>query len=239
MKNVLLLGASGYIAPHIIPGLEPYYHLRLADVKPHPDGKPVIPVDVTSYAEVFEASHGMDAIMNFTVNRYDLAQSFHVNIIGAYHVMKAAAEHGIKKVIHTGPQLMMSAYGHDFDVDDVPPRPGTQNYFLTKYLSMEVCKIYSQAYDIQTICFLLCSFRPKPTEPVSGRDFQPFVVTWEDMQYACRLALDIDRVPGNFQSLNMSSYLAQGKIRIDKAKRILGYSPLEEVEQYFKRTTTK
>ena len=36
MKNVLLLGASGNIAPHIIPGLEQYYNLRLADIKPHP-----------------------------------------------------------------------------------------------------------------------------------------------------------------------------------------------------------
>ena len=42
MKKVLLLGASGLIAPHIIPGLEPHYDLRLADIKPHPDGKPIL-----------------------------------------------------------------------------------------------------------------------------------------------------------------------------------------------------
>ena len=69
MKNVLLLGASGLIAPHLIPGLEPHYNLRLADIKPHPDGKPTLTVDVTRYDQVLEAARGMDAILNFTVNR--------------------------------------------------------------------------------------------------------------------------------------------------------------------------
>ena len=41
MKRVLLLGASGLIAPHIIPALEKDYDLRLADIKEHPDGRPV------------------------------------------------------------------------------------------------------------------------------------------------------------------------------------------------------
>ena len=46
MKNVLLLGASGNIAPHIIPGLEQHYRLRLADIKNHPGGKPTMRVDM-------------------------------------------------------------------------------------------------------------------------------------------------------------------------------------------------
>jgi len=49
MKKVLLLGASGLVAPHVIPGLESDYELRLADIKPHPDGKPVTTVDITVY----------------------------------------------------------------------------------------------------------------------------------------------------------------------------------------------
>ena len=105
MKNVLVLGASGNIAPHVTPGLEPYYHLRLGDIKPHPLGKPVTTVNMASYQDVLEASRGMDAIVNFTVIRDHPVQSFEVSTKGAYHVMKAAVEHGIKKVIHTGPEL--------------------------------------------------------------------------------------------------------------------------------------
>ena len=59
--------------------------------------------------------------MNFTVVRDHPEQSFHVNMRGALNVMQAAVEHGIKKVIHSGPQFVRSTYDHDFDIADVPP----------------------------------------------------------------------------------------------------------------------
>lgn len=235
MKNVLVLGASGKVAPYVTPGLESYYRLHLADIRPHPFGKPILSVDVTSYEEVFKASCGMDAVINFTVLRDDPVQSFEVNTKGAYHVMKVAAEHGITKVIHTGPQLVVSGYDHDFDIDDVPPMPGTGYYTLTKYLSMELCKIYARAYGIQTICFLFAGLGPKPTAQTSKQDLPPFMVVWEDLQHVCRLALEIEAVPDNFQAFNILSYCSHGKYLIEKARRILGYAPLEKVEDYFKR----
>ena len=237
MKHVLVLGASGLVAPYVTPGLEPYYHLHLADIKPHPFEKPITHVDVTVYEQVLEASRGMDAIMNFTVLRNDPVQSFEVSTKGAYHAMKAAAAHGIKKVIHTGPQTVSLGYDHDFDIDDVPPMVGTGYYGITKYLSMEVCKVYARAYGIQTLCFLFAGLGPKPTEPVAGRDVPPFMVVWEDLQYVCRLALEIEGVSDHFQAFNMMSYRAQRKYLTEKARRMLGYEPLERVEDYFKRLT--
>ncbi len=238
MKDVLVLGASGLIMPYVTPGLESDYRLHLADIKPHSDGKPIKTVDVTSYEQVLEASRGMDAIMNFTVVRHDPVLSFEVNIKGAYHVMKAAAEHGIKKVVHTGPQMIRHTYGHEFDIDDVPRTPGTGYYYITKYLSFEICKIYARAYGIQTACFVFNGLDFKPKEPVLKKDFPPFTIVWEDLQHACRLALEIEEVPDQFQIFNMLSYLGHGKYLVDKAWRILGYQPLEQVEQYFKRPTT-
>ena len=64
-KKVLLLGASGMIAPNLVPGLEDSYDLTLADVVPHPDGKPILHCDVSSREQVRDAAAGMDAIMNF------------------------------------------------------------------------------------------------------------------------------------------------------------------------------
>ncbi|MCZ6677249.1 MAG: NAD(P)-dependent oxidoreductase [Candidatus Poribacteria bacterium] len=235
-KKVLLLGASGNIAPHLLSGLEPYYDLHLADIKPHPDGNPILSVDVTSYEQVLEAARDMDAIMNFTVVRGDPVQSFHVSTRGAWHVMKAAAELGIKKVIHTGPQSIRGAYDHDFDVIDVPRSPGVNYYGMTKLLAMEICRIYARVHGIQTICFVFNGLGPSPTEKVSGKDFPPFTIVWEDLQHACRLALEIESVPDNFQDFNMLSYEGHGKYRVDKARRILGFEPREQWEDYFKRT---
>lgn len=235
MKNVLLLGASGNIGPYIAEGLEADYRLRLADIVPHRKGKPLIAVDVTQYHEVLEASRGMDAIINCTVIRSDPVLSFRVNTIGSYHVMKAAAENGIRKVVNTGPEDVRNGYRHDFDIVDVPPTPGTNLYRLTKYLGMEICKIYARTYGIQTICFCFNGLGPKPTAPVANRDFPPFTVVWEDLQHACRLALEVESVPDDFQMFNIMSYYGHGRHRLDKVKQILGYAPLERLERLFAR----
>jgi len=174
--------------------------------------------------------------MNFTVIRDDPDQSFHVNTLGAWHVMKAASELGIKKVIHTGPQSIRNAYDQDFDIVDVPRSPGTGYYGLTKFLALEICRIYAQAYDIQTISFVFNGLGPRPTEKVSGQDFPPFTIIWEDLQLACRLALDIESVPDNFQDFNMLSYEGHGKYSVEKARQILGFEPTEKWENYFKRS---
>ena len=143
MKTVLLLGASGNIAPHIIPGLERFYELRLADIKPHPGGKPTQIVDMGVYEDVLEAARGVDAIMNWTVVRDDPVKSFTVSTRGAYHVMRAAHELRIRKVLHTGPELIIKGYQHDHDIGDVPQAPGTGYYFLSKHLAMEICRTYA------------------------------------------------------------------------------------------------
>ena len=67
-------------------------------------------------------------------------------------------------------------------------------------------------------------------------DFPPFTVVWEDMQHVCRLALEIDAVPDNFQYFNMMSYQGHGKYTFEKARRILGFEPQERVEEYFRRS---
>ena len=116
-----------------------------------------------------------------------------------------------------------------------PPMPSGDYYHPTKYPGMEICKIYAREYGIQTICFMFNGLGPKPTAPVTKQDFPPFTIVWEDLQHACRLALEIESVPENFQAFNLLSYLAHGKYQIEKARRILGYAPLERLEDYFKR----
>lgn len=234
MKKVLLLGASGLIAPHITEGLAQHFELRLADVKPHPDGRPMLTVDIRDYAQVRDAACGMDAIMNFTVNRPHPALSFQVNTIGAFNVMKAAVELGIKRVLHTGPELIIGQYHHEFDIGEVPQTPGTGYYGVTKYLSNEICKVYARVYGIQTIVYQFNGLRGKPEGPVKS-DFPPFTIVWEDLVEACRIAVEIESVPDGYQAFNLHSHLSQGKYSVEKANRLLGYTPMEDVERFYRR----
>jgi UDP-glucose 4-epimerase len=235
-KKVLLLGAAGLIAPHITQGLEAYYDLRLADVKPHPQGRPMELVDITCYDQVLEAARGMDGILNFTVNRPHPELSFGVNVNGAHHVLKAAVELGIRRIVHTGPQMVITDYQHDFGMDDPPLRPNTHYYGLTKFLSIEMCRIYAQTYGLQIACFLFNGLHPKPEGPVQGEDFPPFTIVWEDLVEVCRLGLEVEQLPGNFQIFDLHSYQGHGKFMLERAERLLGFKPQAPVEQLYARS---
>mgnify|MGYP005629709357 FL=1 len=236
-KKVLYLGASGMIGPHLTPGLVDDYDMTLADVKPHPDGLPIEHVDITDYRQVLAASEGMDAIMNFTVVRGDADLSFHVNTRGAWHVMKAAHELGIGKVIHSGPESVRQHEDHSFDLGDIPPSPGSGYYGATKLLSRELCRSWARAYGIETICFLFNGLGVAPTEPVVGKDFPPFFIVWSDLHTACKLALEIESVPDSYQEFNLHSHLGQEKFSIEKAREMLGYEPARNMAEMYRRAT--
>ena len=233
-RKVLLLGASGMIGPNLLEGLEPHYDLRLADLAPQE--RDVVECDITSYAQVRAAAEGMDAIMNFTVNRDHPDLSFGVNTLGALNVAKAAVEHGINKIIHSGPQFVRRTYDHDFAITDVPPVLGSDYYCLTKGLASEICRMYARAHGLQIISFVFNGLGPKPKQRAVEADFPPFTVVWEDLWQACRLALEIDEVPEGFQEFNLLSWEGHGKYNVEKARRILGFEPLKRWEEYYRRT---
>jgi len=234
-KKVLFLGASGLIGPYLTPGLSEVYDLYPADIKPHPDGGEMPCVDVSSYEQVYEAARGMDAIANYTVVRGDPVLSFHVNTRGAWHVMKAAAAHGISHVIQTGPQEVRRAYEHDFDLVDVPPMADSGYYGCTKRLGAEISRIFAQAYAINTSYFVFAGLGPSPEEPISGEDFHVFRVYYEDLVHACCLALEVEVIPGYYQEFNMHSFRGHEKYRLDKAREILGFEPTRQWEELYKR----
>jgi nucleoside-diphosphate-sugar epimerase len=237
MKRVLLLGASGLVGPYIIAGLEQHYELRLADIKANPHGRPVQHVDIADYGQVREAAQGMDAILNFTVNRYDPVHSFAVSVRGAYNVFRAAVELGITKVVHTGPELVAPTYRHEFGIEDAPLRAGTHYYGYTKYMSMELCKAFARLHGLQVICFLFAGLGARPEEPQPGREMPPFTIVWEDLVEACRLAVELESVPDNYQYMNLHSHIGHGKYLLNKAERILGYRPGTQTEALYRRLT--
>jgi len=235
MKKILLLGASGLVAPYIIAGLEKHYLLRLADIKPNQHGRPVEHVDITDYQQVLEAARGLDAILNFTVNRGDPVLSYAVNVRGADHVLRAAVELGIPKVVHTGPELVVPTYHHEFDVEDAPLRGGTGYYSYTKYLSLELCKAYARLHGLQVVAYLFSGLAARPQQPLPGRELPPFTIVWEDLVGACRLGIELDPVPDGYQWFNLHSHQGHGKYLMGKATRILGYRPGTQAEQLYRR----
>lgn len=261
MNKVAIFGAGGPVGVMATRALRDHYTLRVTDVRPLAQimeaGKPQSPgaplpellpppheerqVDVADYAQVLEAARGMDALVNCTVVRPHPVLAFHVNLLGAYNVAKAAVECGIKRIIHTGPQAVMNNfpgdYYHDWDVaDDVPQRPGSGLYSMSKYLGHEVTRIFAERHELEVAEFVYCAFRPADWEAdADGSGVHVFTTAWEDTGEPFRYAL---QAPSSaferpLELFHILSHLPHGKFDAGKAERLLGWRPQHDFRRLY------
>jgi nucleoside-diphosphate-sugar epimerase len=258
-QRVVIFGAGGPIGASAAAVLAPDHTLRLTDARPLADivaaNRPFAPgaplprlldaphetavVDVADYAEVRAAVHGQEAIVNFAVVRNDPVASFRVNLLGAYHVLRAAVAEGIRRVVHTGPrQLIPHAAGYraDFDlVDDVPTRPGVSLYFVTKLLAQEVCRIFATTYDLEVPALLFSRLvNPDLPLPRPQGDYQ-MLISWQDAGAAVRQAVTVPAFPHPFEILQITADVPNGRFRNDKAKHLLGWQPRDQLKSRWQR----
>ena len=240
--NVLLLGGAGMLGPHVVPVLQDDYHLRVTDVQPlDMDFRgEFLEVDVADGDAVMQAAEGMDAIVNLSVVRRDRQLAFDVNTLGCLNVMRAAVAHGIRRVINTGPHFTIAGptYEHfDFAISpDVPPQPGTNLYALSKSLGQEICRVYTEHHDVVVQTYLFYHFRePAKVEP--GQRHAPFAISWQNAAEIFPLGLDIDLdgLPSKCEIFNIFTNMPHGVFRNDKAQRILGFEPKDDISMMWRR----
>jgi hypothetical protein len=249
--NVLLIGANGYLGPHVVQALASHHQLRITDIKPpQADFKKqysrheFLDVDVTSADQVMRAAEGMDAIINLSVIRRNRRLAFSVNLLGCYHVMQAAVGNGIDRVINTGPHFTVAGPSYEkFDHRinaDIPPQPGTNLYALSKSLGQEVCRIFTRQHDVHVLDYLFYSFRDTD-KMIRGGGGVPFVVTWADAAEAFRLGLEIElnQLPSRCEVFFILADNPQGKFANDKAKRILGFTPRDDVSLLWRKPRSR
>lgn len=258
--NVCIFGAGGPVGAAAQAALQDSYTLRLTDIRdvheivergePQSPGAPlpVVPkpphewrvVDVADYEQVRAAAEGMDALINVSVLRHELVPAFRVNMVGAYNVMKAAVECGIKRVIHTGPRHTRLGfegdYWPDFHIpDEAPLHPGADLYALTKCLGGEIVQTFAEQHDLEVITFLYCAF-----SPAAGREgvqsLHPMQIAWEDTGEPFLHALRAPRMPHPYEVFDITADLPHSKWSAEKAKRLLGWRAKHHFEQIYTRT---
>lgn len=258
IRNVVIFGAGGPLAAATARALAPAYRLRLTDLrsiaeiaaeaKPQSPGAPLpealgaphetMQVDVSDLDQVMRACEGMDAIINCTVVRPHPVNAFLVNCLGAYNVMRAAVAHDIRRVVHTGPQMVTNdrpaGYWWDFDVpNDAPARPGTWLYAHSKYLGQEAVRLFAETYDLEVPTLYYSSFlNPEVTRPAGVFAMS---VSWEDAGLAMRRALETPHLPSPFEVFHILADLPHGKFTNEKAKRLLGWQPRDNLVHLWAR----
>lgn len=263
--KILILGANGRMGRHVVKALGDKHTLRLTDVidlnetpqeyfenyglrlpnitdlegTPHEYYK----LDSSDLDQVMSAAEGMDAIINLSVIRSDRQRAFDVSARGCYNAMAAAVEHGIRRVINTGPYFAVagpSTYERfDYQLGpDVPPQPGTGIYALTKSLGLEICRVFSENHDVHVITllfYILCYPDERTIEPHYRI---PFIVAWSDAAAAFKsaIAIDFQRLPSRCEVFNISADIPHQKFSNEKAKRILDWRPEHLLEQFWRRS---
>lgn len=239
--NVVIYGATGMLGPHVVQALEKDHRLRLTDIKDADTSHEYRKVGVGDLDAVVAAAEGMDAIINLSVLRHDRQLAFDVNARGCYNVMTAAVKHGIRRVINTGPHFTIAGPTYErFDYllgPDIPSQSGTGLYALTKSLGQEICRAFSEEYDIHVITLLFYNFRYPDDHSADGQDFTPFSVTWGDAAQAFRHALSIplEQLPSRCEIFNIFADIPHQKFSNEKAKRILGWRPTNNLEQFWRK----
>lgn len=256
-----IFGAGGPVGAAAARALRDRYTLRLTDLRPIAEiaaaGQPQSPgaplpevplpphecrvVDVTDYAAVLDAARGMDALINVTVVRPELRGAFAVNLVGAYHVARAAAELGIRRLIHTAPFHIYLHHNADYwwDQDvpsDVPLHPGSDLYALTKFLGGEVTRVFAERRGLEVVSFLYCHFMPADGgDRADGSGCGPFVTSWEDAGEAFLYGLRVESLPRPYEPFFICAELPHGRFSPEKARRLLGWEARHRFERLWSR----
>ena len=240
--KVLILGANGYLGPHVVKALESHHELRVTDIRPPAEKTrhEFMHVDVSSIDQVRKAAQGMDAILNLSVLRPDRKLAFDVNTRGCYNMMLAAVEHKIRRVINTGPHLVVSGPPSDrFDfgiTPDEPPQPGTHLYGLSKSLGQEICRVFAQHHDVYVQEYLFFSFSIWPNSRRARMRHR------SRSRGATRASLPAGAWTSIWRSclrdarfFSSSADMPHGKYSNEKAKRILGFRPKDDLSVLWRK----
>lgn len=258
--RVTIFGAGGPVAASAAAWLAPHYLLRLTDAvplqqtaeeaRPQSEGAPVarplhdphetMVVDITDYRRVLEAARGAEALINCSVLRHDPARAFAVNCLGAWNVVRAAAELGIRRIIHTGPFHLSVNQNADYAWDspvgpDIPLRPGSNLYATSKYLGGEVTRLVAIEHRIEVFTLLYCHFMPAGGgDRPDGSGCGPFVTSWEEAGEAFLHALRAPSPPQYYEPLLICATMPHGRYDTAKNLRLLGWTPQDRFERLWR-----
>ena len=163
--KILVTGGSGTIGGYVLRELLHAGHTvsSFSRTAPRVEGAEFIRGDITNPDQLSQACQKQDAVIHLAAvpgpGRATPAQLLYVNVIGTVHLLEAAAQAGVAKVIFasSGAATGFSFQKHEIvprylPLDEDHPCEPQDEYGLSKLLAELTCKRYTDAFGIQTIC---------------------------------------------------------------------------------------
>jgi|TARA_R100001594_G_scaffold135631_2_gene177446 UDP-glucose 4-epimerase len=114
--------------------------------------------DITDYEKIFPLFKGVDVVFHIAAQARiqicinDPTTAVKTNMLGTCCVLQAAKENGVRRLVYSSTS---SAYGlaNDPPLVETMPNDCLNPYSVSKVSGEELCKMYSDLYDFETIIF--------------------------------------------------------------------------------------
>jgi uronate dehydrogenase len=164
--KVLVTGAGGNIGLRSLAILEQSMDLRLTDLVPMPDDSRYRAADLTNFSQAYELLEGMDAVIHLAMadgpppdpNKAPgtsdpvMEQRLRVNIGATYHILEAARQRGLRRVVYASSLTIHLGNKHRKIYNSTTPVEPTGLYACTKLFGENLAKVYWRNHGLSTIC---------------------------------------------------------------------------------------
>jgi len=182
MASYLVTGGAGFIGSHIVKALvEKNEDVRVLDnfstgkrenIVPFLDKIELIEGDVRSYHIVREAVDGVDFVLHQAAlpsvprSIRDPVTTNEVNVTGTIHVLDAAKDAHVKRVVFASSSSIYGDLGVLLKTEDMLPRP-LSPYAVSKLAGEKYCQAFTQLYGLDTVCLRYFNVFGQHQDPTS------------------------------------------------------------------------
>ncbi len=187
--KILVTGGAGFIGSHLVDRLaqigqndilvfDNLTRGKLENISQHRHNPHVrfLQGDLRNYSQVEEAVKGSGVIYhlggqtNVLGAVEDVDYSFNANVLGTYHVLKAARQHGVPTVVFSSSREVYGEPGH-LPVDEDQPTVSKNTYGASKISAEMYCRVYRNLFNLQTVILRL-------TNVFGPRDYGRVIPIW-------------------------------------------------------------
>jgi nucleoside-diphosphate-sugar epimerase len=163
IKRVVVTGGAGRVGGYVVRKLLADYEVVIADLVEGNSDAEYIEANVMDLAQLREAFKGADAVVHLAALDYDWncapEHYIDVNVRGTWHVLQAASEMNVKKVVLCS---SVSACGlsemrpdwkpQSLPIDERHENKPVQAYSVSKILMEQMAKSFVDGTDMDVIC---------------------------------------------------------------------------------------
>lgn len=224
--RILLTAGASELAAKLAQRLTSNHHVRLTDRVPAPATHDYDGVEYALSALGHDASTRLllqdrDALI--LTHHQPLADDTAPDIIdtatrGAYNLLFAAVEAGVRRVILLSTLDLMKAYAPDMNVSERwRPRPTTDPRLLAAYLTEATCREFGREHKLNVTVLRIGDIQADDATPESGSA----ALRLRDLAQAVERALAADPAP--WSVYHIQSNVPEGRFTTKQAQDKLGF----------------